>query len=167
MSAIISVCGQYRYLLTRTLDDENHRSILSVMLIARLRMRVRTILRSAGSRPSRSVGVLDRSQSAIYMRSDRQNLRNLWAADDPVGPENDSHIEIAAMSHEICVAAWGGNAGLERATAVYSVLARFYDHVMCLGVVASGEPKNPLYIRNDTDLQPWIPRSSPARTSKR
>jgi hypothetical protein len=157
MGAIISVCGRYRYSLTRTLDDANQRSILWVMLnpsTADASTDDRTIGRLRGFSQRWGFGAFT-VVNLYALRS--PNPADLWAADDPIGPDNDSHIERAAMNHETCVVAWGGNAESEHAAAVHSVLARFHDHVMCLGVVASGAPKHPLYVHSETELQPWVP----------
>lgn len=78
----------------------------------------------------------------------------MFAASDPIGPDNDRHLlETAARCGKI-VAAWGAGqtAGqfLARASHMRSLLAPFADRLCCVGTTQDGFPRHPLYVRGDT-----------------
>ena len=70
------------------------------------------------------------------------NPEALTEAADPIGPDNDAHLEklSKAARHTIC--AWGNHGKrLNRASAVLSLL----DTPMALGITKQGQPLHPLY----------------------
>ena len=75
--------------------------------------------------------------------------RDLRAAPDPVGPDNDFWLRRMSEGAEIILAAWG-NHGLwqDRQDQVLSLLGR---QVYCLGVTKEGAPRHPLYLRKDAE----------------
>lgn len=78
--------------------------------------------------------------------------KDMMAADDPVGPENDAWLDRLAAEAGLVVAAWGNGGGfLGRSQAIRSRL----ENLHCLKVNASGEPAHPLYQRADTRPVPW------------
>lgn len=91
----------------------------------------------------------------------------LRAVSDPVGPENDRHFEIVCEwphdegeTQPPIVLAWGAihrSLRDQRETAL-GWLSGHEDRFRCLGVTKSGEPRHPLYLRNDAPLQTWSPR---------
>lgn len=80
--------------------------------------------------------------------------KGLWTADDPVGPDNNNWIQLAAcgayISNAPLVAAWGANAKPNRVADVRS-LSRM-DRLSALGLTKAGQPKHPLYLK--ADLRP-------------
>lgn len=72
----------------------------------------------------------------------------------PVGPENDTHVLIAADRAGIIVAAWGnwGNVhGRDR-----EILNRLRGRdLLCLGHTGAGRPRHPLYLPAGTPLVPF------------
>lgn len=71
--------------------------------------------------------------------------RDMRAAFDPIGPENDSAIVAAADWADMVLCAWGTHgAHLGRGAAVAQMLARYDLHH--LGLTQAGDPKHPLYI---------------------
>ena len=77
------------------------------------------------------------------------NPKVMFAADEPIGPENDMWIYECAMNAQIVVAAWGNLGALkDRADSVLNLLRHF--NLKCLGITLLGHPKHPLYVRSDT-----------------
>ncbi len=77
--------------------------------------------------------------------------------DDPVGPDNDEHLDRAAAEHDVIVFAWGADADPARARAVATRLWRIAGEaggtVAVLGWASGNQPRHPLYLRADTPLQ--------------
>jgi hypothetical protein len=82
----------------------------------------------------------------------------LWHAVDPVGPENDRHLElafrIAANATAPVVAAWGAHAKRQRVLEVLA-LPGALAVLHCLGVTKEGMPRHPLYLKSDSPLIPY------------
>jgi hypothetical protein len=80
-----------------------------------------------------------------------EDLMSLGDVDDPVGPENLSHVEEAAREAGMIVCAWGSHGGhLDQAETVIGWLGD--RPLWALGVTASGQPRHPLYVRGDAPL---------------
>lgn len=80
---------------------------------------------------------------------------------DPVGPTNDGVLRTtcAATSREkIIIAAWGKHGSLNgRDQQVCQLLKKFKLH--CLKLNGDGSPAHPLYLKSDSPLLPFPPRS--------
>ena len=75
-------------------------------------------------------------------------------APDPVGPDNDATILREAQAADRIVIAWGVHGTyLNRAREVLVLLREFKLH--CLGRTVGGQPRHPLYMRADTELEEW------------
>lgn len=77
--------------------------------------------------------------------------KELTWAEDPVGPENDRHIQEQVSRHGTgwIVAAWGSNAmAFKRAQHVFHMLG----DVHCLGRTKLGAPRHPLYVLSSQPL---------------
>jgi hypothetical protein len=155
VSAIISPCGTYRYVLHRSIPQPIRwvRRVVFVML-----------------NPSTADATVDDptirscirfAQRWGYTRLTVVNLFALRATDpaelarnsDPVGPENDRHIDeqLCGEFTEAIVAAWGAHHfAADRAR---EVIARF-GPFQCLGVTKGGSPRHPLYLPAATELRP-------------
>jgi hypothetical protein len=69
--------------------------------------------------------------------------RALYAAEDPIGPENDHYIEEVAVKASLIIAAWGAHGQRHgRSTSVRRLLG---DYVYCLRM-GKKEPWHPLYL---------------------
>lgn len=75
----------------------------------------------------------------------------LLAADDPVGPENDSTITGVLGSADLVVCAWGAFPNGGRSADVLELVAAPH----CLGVTKKGSPRHPLYARASAGPLPW------------
>lgn len=87
------------------------------------------------------------------------NPRALRAAADPVGPENDRHLQAAAAAADLVVCAWGAWGGyLHRDAWVLPRLrAAARGSLWCFGLTACGRPRHPLHLSRAQDLMP-LPR---------
>lgn len=78
--------------------------------------------------------------------------REMKAAVDPVGLDNDEWlIRIAAIS-EVRVAAWGvhgSHLGRDK------VIAARIPGLVCVGMTANRSPRHPLYVHGSTMPRPW------------
>lgn len=150
-TAELSPCRRYRYALWRTWDE----TLPRVMFI--------------GLNPSTADETVDDPTLRRTMDFARRwgyggvgngNLfafratepRDMMAAPDPVGPDNDAWLRRLADEAALVVAAWGnGGAFMDRSAAVRGLL----DGLHCLKLNASGEPAHPLYQRKETRPSPW------------
>ncbi|MCA8947451.1 MAG: DUF1643 domain-containing protein [Planctomycetes bacterium] len=149
MSAVISDCGKYRYVLRREIGAGD----LTVMFLmlnpstADAELDDPTIRRCKGF--AAAAGAKTLLVGNLYgLRSTDPD--QLWASPDPVGPDNDLWLTDLASRSDLIVAAWGQNAKSSRVDAVASLIKK---PMMCLGTTKSGSPKHPLYVKKDTVLQ--------------
>lgn len=79
-----------------------------------------------------------------------------FAAEDPIGPECDQHLETGAQQCAGIVVAWGGDHRLtERAAAVERMLLRWQDGLLCLGRTATGAPRHPSRLGYAVQFERW------------
>ncbi len=82
----------------------------------------------------------------------------LKQAQDPVGPDNDTHVLKAVIEVEKVVVAWGNEGKLlERDRAMLSLLTRYQHKLYCLQRNRSGQPRHPLYVPRSLPLQKFEP----------
>jgi hypothetical protein len=84
--------------------------------------------------------------------------KDLWLADDPVGPDNLHNVAFALASSKDCivVCAWGANASNEDSADVRLLLARKGIRAKCLGVTSGGQPRHPLMLAYATKLEHFV-----------
>jgi hypothetical protein len=76
-------------------------------------------------------------------------------ADEPIGPDNDHWLTTIAAGAGMIVAAWG-NHGLHRGRDK-EVVKLIQKDLLCLFVNRkTGQPKHPLYLRDDTKPFPYV-----------
>ncbi len=160
-SAEISLCGTYRYRLTRTWAEGGKR-VLFVMLNPStadaeaddptIRRCVRFALREGG----------DALEVVNLFAFRSTHPRDLLTAEDPVGPNNDAILAEALAAADLVIAGWGvalesTPRGRELLAARRPVLRRLLQgvEVHALGLAASGAPRHPLYLRNEAPLVRW------------
>jgi len=82
--------------------------------------------------------------------------KNMMAAADPVGPDNDATLLNFATRSEMIICAWGGG-GEHRARAA-EVIKLLKDYPLyCLGTNGDGSPRHPLYLSGATKLEAFTP----------
>jgi hypothetical protein len=162
--ALLSPCGRYRYTLTRVLNP-------AVPKEAR-----RTVL-FLGVNPSTADGETDDASIrkmcgfARHWGFDRVQVGNVfgWRAtdvrelartDDPVGPENDHHLEQLIGGADLVVPCWGREKKVPprlqaRFGVVGALIAAWEKPTGCLGLTQCGSPRHPLMLGYGTLLEPW------------
>jgi len=81
---------------------------------------------------------------------------DLKAAADPIGADNDRHLDALFATHREVLAAWGVHGAFgARAEAVRRMAANRNVTLRCLGRTAAGQPRHPLYVAADSPLLPF------------
>ena len=168
MSAIISDCGQYRYLLTREPHDlyTTRGPALFIMLnpsTADAALDDPTIRRCRNfAKAWDCAGIVVANLYALRAT----DPADLWKHENPVGTDNDMYLASLIREHETVVCAWGANAKPERVVEVRKMFHRL-SRPMCLGVTVAGAPRHPLYIRADQPLISWPPLTGQSALNER
>lgn len=156
MSAIISDCGTYRYRLERgsgrtlsvimvnpsTADAENDDPTIRKVLGFAERLFCERII----------VG-----NKFAFRATDVNELR---AAKDPIGPDNDRHIEQILRDGDVHVAAWGTLNKLpdslrNRWKDIVRVADRVGCRLHCIGFNTDKHPRHPLMTSYKVVMEPW------------
>ncbi|UXC17445.1 DUF1643 domain-containing protein [Comamonas squillarum] len=147
-AAVISDCGQYRYMLSRQIGLTD-RVVTFIGLnpsTADATLDDPTIRRCIGFAKRRDAGLLV-MVNLFALRS--TDPRALQAHTEPVGPENDTWIDRAVSMADIAIAAWGnGGTLMGRSDAVRG---RLQQRLEALAITNTGMPKHPLYVRADAE----------------
>jgi len=159
MSAIFSDCGFYRWRLERDLGREGPTvALLGVNpSTAGAVVNDQTIRKDIGFGAVHGWGRIIKGNKFGWCAKDIKALR---AAPDPIGPENDAHLEQIMRDADVVVACWGPLAKLpkELRRRWYKV-ARIADAVgkplWCFGTAQDGQPLHTLTLAYSTPLIPW------------
>ena len=158
MSAVISDCGQYRYLLTREGDLTATRAPAVFIMLnpstADAALDDPTIRRCKSFAQAWGCNGIEVVNLYAFRAT---NPTDLWIQSDPVGEANDAWIVNQAHMASEVVCAWGANAKPERVARVHAMLKTAGARLLCLGVTKSGAPRHPLYVRGDQQLIEWSP----------
>lgn len=157
--AVFSACGAYRYGLTRTWDAALPRMVW-IMLNPSTADHLRndpTIERC--ERRARGMGMGAYRIVNLYgFRATRP--ADLFAAADPVGPDNDAAVRAAcrwaARRGGPVVCGWGAHGGRQgRGAEMARRLGAAGVALSCLDLTAAGEPRHPLYVPYSVRPRPW------------
>jgi hypothetical protein len=155
MTALMSPCGTYRYVLWREIATAGP-EIAFIMLNPStadertddptIRRCKRFVTASGGSRLI--VGNLFACRAA--------NPRDMERHPDPVGADNDQHIdEIIARADQI-ICAWGARGAFQNRGDQILDRIRAADRVpYCLATTQGGQPAHPLYLPASARLTPY------------
>ncbi len=153
--AVYSDCERYRYSLTRIWDHSGKR-VMFVMLNPSTATEVQndpTVERC--ERRARALGFGGFRVTNIFAWRDT-DPRQMRAAQDPVGPENDAAIIEGCRWADQVVAAWGTHgAHLGRGAQMAALLHNTGTPVFHLGLSKDGHPKHPLYIAYARHPERW------------
>jgi hypothetical protein len=159
MSAVISPCGDYRYWLERSIDGP-------CPFIAWVMVNPSTADATEDDATIRKVRGFstrlgfDRFVVVNKFAYRATDVRQLKRVRDPVGLDNDFHIEAALAAATKAVVAWGPLAKVPAAhrgrwRRVAAIADRLSRDLMCLGTAQDGHPRHPLMLAYDTPLQLW------------
>lgn len=147
--AIFSVCGRYRYILSRHWDDSKPKIIM------------------IGLNPSTANADVDDPTIKNVRRICANNgfggffMMNLFAlitphpevlsdSDDPVG-ENDLYLASMRDATEHVCFCWG-NFGYEFIKQRIEIVEQMFPKAVCVGINKNGSPKHPLYIPQEINF---------------
>ncbi len=152
-TALLSTCGTYRYGLTRRWG--NGPACGWVMLnpsTADASIDDRTIAKIV--RFSARWGFFGITVCNLFaLRS--TDPSELLVHPDPIGPDNDRMLGVIGKLPRVVVG-WGAHPAVGvRGVQALKLIGR---DVWCLGCTESGQPRHPLYMRNDSKLLPWPKR---------
>lgn len=158
MSAVISECGQYRYVLKRKIPSvlRWNRPILFIMLnpsiadASKTDPTLRKILAMCDHHGYTDLTIVN----LFALRS--PHPKDLKNHPDPIGPENDKYIEQEYQNHfhtGTIVAAWGTNKFAKKRAEHISNRFGPFD---CLGFNQDGTPRHPLFLPTATPLESFI-----------
>jgi hypothetical protein len=158
-SASLSACGRYRYRLERDLRRSGAAAVFVMVNPSRADAESDdpTIRRCIGFALRLGAGRLVVVNLFAYRATDVRELRRV---EDPIGPDNDRHIEAALREADLHVAAWGAFAKLPhglrpRWREVAAIAARLDCPLQCLGAAKDGQPLHPLRISYGRRLVPF------------
>jgi hypothetical protein len=160
MSAVISPCGDYRYLLTRTIRQpvKWYRPGLFIMLnpsTADAELDDPTIRRCISFAKREGCTELRVVNLFAFRSTDPDNLE---VRIDPVGPDNIKWLQAELNMAHLAVAAWGNHKITRDPQFEFVNFVRQKPGLKCLGMNKNGSPKHPLYVKADTPLVPFEER---------
>lgn len=144
-TATFSPCRTWRYALCRTWDGEKPYAMVVGLnpSTADETLDDPTIRRCIRFARYWGYGALAMTNLFAFRATDPRDMK---AAEDPVGPDNDAHLARLAANAGVVVAAWGIH-GEHQDRAQQVVDARTLGSFTVLGLTAAGHPRHPLYMR--------------------
>lgn len=157
--AVISPDGVYRLLLERDLNRSGRTASIGMVnpSIADHKIDDHTIRKWLGFADRLDIGRFLVWNKFAFRAKDIIDLRK---AADPIGPLNDTYIEMALGQADLHIVAWGPLGKLpptlrNRWREVVAIADRVNCKLMCLGVAQDGHPLHPLTLRYDRKLEEW------------
>ena len=151
-SACLSECGKYRYSLSRVWDSSKP-IVLFLMLnpsTADATKNDATITRCIAFAKSWGYGGLCVGNLFAYRAT---NPKELLAVENPIGEENQKHLNEMYLKSEAVVCAWGNSSIVEklgkRLGDDYKPLSGILGSIYYLELSKSGCPKHPLYLKSE------------------
>ena len=152
--AVYSDCEIYRYLLTRTWG--NGPKALFIMLNPSTATEVQndpTVERCERRSRALGFGAFRVTNIFAFRATDPRVMR---AADDPVGPDNDTTILDGVAWADRVLCAWGNHGlHLNRGAEVTALLRATGAELEHLGLTGQNQPRHPLYVSYDQQPVRW------------
>lgn len=143
-SAVLSDCGRYRYELWRRWGEGAH--VLFIMLnpsTADAAKDDATIRKCVAYAKRWGYAAICVGNLFAFRATDPKDMK---AAADPIGPDNDATLARLASQAGVIIAAWGAHGShMGRAQSVLKLLPR----IQALHVTKDGAPGHPLYLKGD------------------
>jgi hypothetical protein len=154
-AALISPDELYRYWLSRLWDAK-----LPALVVAGLNPSTAdgkkddpTIRKCIGFAQRWGYGSLLMVNLFAYRATDPKAMMRVA---EPVGPDNDQWL-TSSVGGRTVLCAWGKNgAHLNRAAAVYKLIAPVAGALYCLGTTNEGQPRHPLYVPYSRAPEPFV-----------
>jgi len=150
-SADFSKCGTWRYTLIRQWDDDLPRMLFVLLNPSTADATVDDPTNRRGMHFARDWG----AGSCVFVNLfafRTPDPKEMKAAADPIGPDNDRHILEQACFSDCIIAAWGSDGSFKgRAFMVRKLLKEF--KLYSLGLTKKGEPRHPLFLPGNTPMQ--------------
>lgn len=157
--ALYSPCEGYRYALSRCWDA-GERRVMFVMLNPSTATELAndpTVERCERRARRLGYGAFRVTNIFAWRATDPRDLK---AAPEPVGPQNDAALLEGAAWADAIIAAWGVHgAHRGRGLEVTEMLARCGTPLFHLGLSKEGHPRHPLYLPYSALPQDWVPES--------
>jgi hypothetical protein len=157
--ALYSPCESYRYALSRCWDAGGRR-VMFVMLNPSTATELAndpTVERCERRARRLGYGAFRVTNIFAWRATDPRDLK---AAPEPVGPQNDAALLEGATWADAIIAAWGVHgAHRGRGLEVAKMLARCGTPLFHLGLSKEGHPRHPLYLPYSALPQDWVPES--------
>lgn len=154
-TALYSDCERYRYSLERTWDTAGPK-VMFVMLNPSKATEVQndpTVERCERRARLLGYGAFRVTNIFAWRATDPRDMK---AAVEPVGAENDKVLAEGAAWADAVIAAWGVHgAHLERGPQVARQMARWSAPLFHLGLSKAGHPRHPLYLPYACQPQAW------------
>jgi len=153
--AVFSPCRTWRYLLVREFDtgEGTANFIMLNPSTATETINDPTIIRCINYAKAWGFGRLVVTNIFAYRATAPRDMK---AAADPSGPQNDKHIIEQASGADLVVCAWGVHGEfMDREAHVRRLLRYCGRKVRHLGLTKGGHPKHPLYQRADAKPITW------------
>ena len=163
-SAEISVCGSYRYRLER-LTQAQHAARKTMAVVMVNPSTANAVVDDATIRKVQGFALRHGAHRVIVgnlFAFRATDIKALRTAADPIGPDNDRHLEQILRDADLHIVAWGPLAKLpphlrNRWHEVFAIADRVGCSLHCLGTARDGQPRHPLMLSYETSLDPWHP----------
>jgi hypothetical protein len=159
MSAIISPCGTWRYRLERDIGQPGPIGMFCWINPSEADAEKDDASSRKGKGFAKCLG-WSRYILINPFAYRAKDIRDLPKARDPIGPDNDSHIEQAMRDADVHVVGWGSlNKLPESLRGRWKDIVRISDRVgctlHCIGTCDDGHPRHPLMTGYDTPMTEW------------
>lgn len=157
--AIYSPCERYRYRL-QVIWDKQEKPVNFLLLNPSTATELQddpTVVRCLHRAQGMKCGGLIVTNIFALRATDPRELK---MAGDPIGPENDAAIKVAAYDSSQVICGWGTHGRLlHRAHDVKRALDHADVLLYTLGLTADGHPRHPLYLPYSATPKLWRDRT--------
>lgn len=151
--AVISECGNYRYLLRRTWDHDKPRALIVMLNPSTADAEIDDATIRSCIRLTKGLGYGSFEVVNIFgLRA--TDPKALAEAADPIGPMNEQVVAAAISRCDMVICAWGSHPMAARKSSfLMGHIRSRRPAAFCFGVTKHGAPKHPLYIKTGTPIQ--------------